>query len=161
MITLGIDPGPEKSAMVHLTDGRVTVARPDIDNDELIDILGNIKDDVILGVEGLQSFGMAVGQSTFQTAYTVGRILQRCRDRNLPIRIVHRGDIKLHLCHSSRAKDANVRQALLDAFPATGGGSTPQVGTKKQPGPLYGIASHSWSALAVAVFTKDMTEASA
>jgi hypothetical protein len=43
-----------------------------------------------------------------------------------------------------RAKDANIRQALIDKI-------GPQ-GTKAQPGPTYGIKSHSWAALAVAVY---------
>jgi len=43
-----------------------------------------------------------------------------------------------------RAKDANIRQALLDLI-------GPQ-GTKKTPGPTYGIKSHTWAALAVAVY---------
>jgi hypothetical protein len=41
-----------------------------------------------------------------------------------------------------RAKDANIRQALIDKLGA--------VGTKKAPGPLYGISGHLWAALAVA-----------
>jgi len=61
----------------------------------------------------------------------------------------------MHLCKNNRAKDANIRQALLDRFPATGGGKAPQIGTKKQPGPLYGVTSHLWSALAVAVTWAD------
>ena len=67
-------------------------------------------------------------------------------------------DVKLHLCKDSRAKDANIRQALLDRFPATGGGKTPQIGTKAQPGPLYGIKSHLWAALGVAVTFADKQE---
>ncbi|MNY62967.1 hypothetical protein D3C86_1998680 [compost metagenome] len=59
--------------------------------------------------------------------------------------------MKLHLCKTPRAKDANVRQALLDMFPRTGGGKTPQIGTKAQPGPLFGVSSHAWAALGVAV----------
>ena len=39
----------------------------------------------------------------------------------------------------------------MDMFPKTGGGSNPSVGTSKQPGVLYGITTHKWAALAVAV----------
>jgi hypothetical protein len=62
---------------------------------------------------------------------------------------VFRKDIKLHLCNSPRAKDANVRQALIDRI-------GPQ-GTKKNQGPTYGIKSHQWAALAVAVYGWDHT----
>ena len=57
----------------------------------------------------------------------------------------------MHLCNSVRAKDSNVRQALLDRFPATGGGKTPQIGTKSKPGPLYGFSKDMWAALGVAL----------
>jgi hypothetical protein len=59
------------------------------------------------------------------------------------VRKVYRQQVKLHLCGSPRAKDANIRQALLDKL-------GPQ-GTKKAPGPTYGVKSHAWAALAVAV----------
>jgi hypothetical protein len=58
-----------------------------------------------------------------------------------------RKDVKLHLCGSPRAKDANIRQALLDRY----GGKEKAIGSKHQRGPLYGIRSHLWAALAVAV----------
>jgi hypothetical protein len=59
---------------------------------------------------------------------------------------VYRRDVKLHICGSQRAKDANIRQALIDCY----GGKVEAIGKKKAPGPLYGISSHAWSALAVA-----------
>jgi hypothetical protein len=51
--------------------------------------------------------------------------------------------VKLHLCHDSRAKDANIRAALIDRFG--------KPGTKKNPGALYGVTRDLWSALAVAI----------
>ena len=59
------------------------------------------------------------------------------------VRLVYRKDVKLHLCGSPRAKDPNIRQALLDKLGP--------VGTKRQPGPCYGVKSHAWAALGVAV----------
>ena len=66
--------------------------------------------------------------------------------------------VMVHLCHDSRAKDTNIRQALLDLFPRAGGGATPQVGTKGKPGPLYGVSSHAWPALAVAITVSGISE---
>ncbi len=54
--------------------------------------------------------------------------------------------VKLALCGDSRAKDANIRQALIDRF-----GGSAAVGRKAAPGPLYGISRDVWSALAIAV----------
>jgi hypothetical protein len=60
----------------------------------------------------------------------------------------------MFLCNSMRAKDANIRRRVLDIFPATGGGKTPQIGTKGHPGPLYGVTSHAISALALGLTFK-------
>jgi hypothetical protein len=50
-----------------------------------------------------------------------------------------------------RAKDANVRQAILDRF----GGKDKAIGKKGCYGPLRSIKSHLWSALAIALFVQD------
>ena len=54
----------------------------------------------------------------------------------------------MHLCGHPRAKDPNIRQALLDRF---GPGREKALGTKKAPGALYGIKGDEWAALAVAI----------
>jgi hypothetical protein len=64
------------------------------------------------------------------------------------VKLVYRKDVKLYLCGSLRATDANIRAALLDRF---GPGREIAVGTKRAPGPLYGIKGDEWSALAVAL----------
>jgi hypothetical protein len=60
--------------------------------------------------------------------------------------------VKMHLCGNTRAKDGNIRQALLDRF---GPGKAIACGTKKQPGPLYGVSKDVWQALALAVTWSD------
>ena len=55
--------------------------------------------------------------------------------------------MKLTLCGDARAKDPNIRAALIDRW---GGSKAAAVGTKKSPGPLYGFKSDMWAALAVA-----------
>ena len=65
---------------------------------------------------------------------------------------IYRMDVKMYLCNNTRAKDGNIRQAIIDRYPANGGGKTPQIGTKKHPGPLYGVSKDVWSALAVAIY---------
>jgi hypothetical protein len=89
----------------------------------------------------IASYGMAVGASTFETCVWIGRFIEVAR---VDVELIFRKDIKLFLCGTMRAKDANIRQALIDKI-------GPQ-GTKKTPGPTYGIKSHSWAALAVAVY---------
>jgi hypothetical protein len=103
-----------------------------------------------LAIEMIASYGMAVGREVFETCVWIGRF-QQAWHKPEAVELVYRRDVKLHLCGTSKAKDPNVRQALLDLFPRTGGGKTPQIGTKAHPGPLYGVTSHAWAALAVAI----------
>ena len=98
----------------------------------------------------IASYGMAVGASVFETCVWIGRFMAEAfSSSGRDLHRVFRKDVKLHLCNSPRAKDANVRQALLDRI-------GPQ-GTKKAQGPTYGIKSHEWAALAVAVYGWDQT----
>lgn len=103
-----------------------------------------------LAIEMIASYGMPVGREVFESCVWIGRFVQAWRDPDA-VRLIYRRDVKLHLCGTSKAKDPNVRQALIDLFPPTGGGAVRQIGTKGQPGPLYGVSSHAWPALGVAV----------
>jgi len=61
--------------------------------------------------------------------------------------------VKMHLCGQARAKDANIRQALIDRF-----GGAAAIGRKAAPGPLYGISGDVWQALGLAVTWWDRRE---
>ena len=141
---LAIDPGTTHSGWVRFADGRVTASGVA----ENHDILEMVDDDSLgnVAIEMIASYGMAVGREVFETCVWIGRFIERRSDRN-ECRLVYRKDVKLHLCGSPRAKDANIRQALIDRW----GGKAEAVGTVKKPGPLYGVKSHAWAALAVAV----------
>jgi hypothetical protein len=144
---IGIDPGPEKSARVLFDGLRVTVAQI-LPNDQLLESLGRgLHVRVPIYCEHIASYGMAVGASVFETCVWIGRFMQISQQAGSQFSRVFRRDIKLHLCNSPRAKDGNVRQALIDRL-------GPQ-GTKKAPGPTYGVKSHEWAALAVAVYGWD------
>lgn len=145
--TLAIDPGTDQSGWC-LYDGSV-IDSGVADNH---DILSRIKNSTAssLAIEMISSYGMPVGRETFETVRWIGRFQQAWHSPE-SVRLIFRRDIKIALCGTTKAKDANVRQAILDRFPRSGGGKTPQVGTKSKPGPLYGVKSHAWSALAVAV----------
>jgi hypothetical protein len=99
--------------------------------------------------EMIASYGMAVGKDVFNTCVWIGRFVQTAKPCTTDL--VYRQDVKMHLCKTTKAKDANISQAIKDLFPKTGGGKNPVVGTKKQPGPLYGVKSHIWPALGVAL----------
>lgn len=141
-ITVGIDPGPRESAYVAW-DGSRVINSGDLPNGELAEYLDSAGDGVTVACEWIESFGMAVGREVFETVFAIGTFSQHAL-----LRLVPRRDVKLHLCQSPRAKDGNIRQALIDRFGA--------VGTKKNQGHLFGIAGHRWAALAVAVTAHDL-----
>ena len=151
MIHLGIDPGPVESAFVWWDAEAEKVIRLEsipafgIDSLTIGPLLKGVD---FVSIEWIECFGMAVGQETFRTVAGIGWFASLLYDRTWSIRLVPRRSVKMHLCNSMRAKDANVRQALIDRFG--------KVGTKKQPGKLYGVATHYWAALGVAVYSADV-----
>lgn len=160
---LCIDPGTTESGYVVYNGERVSSQNSGIKNEDMIDrIKGEGKYEIafpvdIIIIEMISSYGMAVGESTFETCVWIGRFIEAFYDPEKAHR-VYRRDIKMHLCNTMRAKDTNIRQAVLDKFPAIGGGKTPQIGTKKQPGPLYGITGHAMSALALGITYFELEE---
>ncbi len=151
MKLLCIDPGTKKSGAVIFNGEEIIESYPEIDNHELLEKIDYdfMYDCEKLAIEMVASYGMAVGKEVFETCVWIGRFLQLFGQ--IHTERIFRKDVKLCLCNSMRAKDTNIRQAILDRFPATGGGKTPQVGIKKQPGPLFGVSKHAWAALAVGI----------
>lgn len=144
---MAIDPGTSQSGFVKLYSGRV-MTRGVLPNADVLKLVAAHQGPI--AIEMIASYGMAVGKEVFETCVWIGRFKQAAQNPD-GVWLIYRRDVKLHLCGTTQANDANIRQALLDMFPATGGGKTPQVGTKNLPGPLFGVTSHAWSALGVAV----------
>ena len=155
MKVLAIDPGPTESAWLYLINGEI-VSMEKADNETVLSRISQRWElDSHLAIEMVASYGMPVGAEVFETVLWTGRFIQAWQGSWSK---VYRKEVKIHLCNSMRAKDSNIRQALLDKFPATGGGKTPQVGTKSQRGPLYGVKSDIWAALGVAVTYSETKE---
>lgn len=148
MNILAIDPGTTESGWCVYDGSRVIDSGVLPNDDMLVKVCASRADR--LCIEMIASYGMAVGREVFETCVWIGRF-QQAWHKPEGVELVYRRNVKLHLCGTAKAKDTNVRQALLDMFPRTGGGKTPQIGTKGQPGPLYGVSSHAWPALGVAV----------
>src|SRR5690242_14522604 len=158
MIVLAIDPGPEQSAwIIRNTEPR---AKPlpmrFVKDDNLFlrrKLPGWCKDSrrPVLSIEMIASYGMPVGREVFETCVWIGRFVEAWGGL---FAFVYRRDVKLHLCGSPRAKDANVRQALLDKW----GGKQQAIGTKASPGPLRGVKADCWAALGVAVTYAETVE---
>lgn len=149
---LAIDPGTDQSGWCAFYGGRV-IASGVMPNDEMLAYVKRAHFEIngyLLAIEMIASYGMGVGREVFETCVWIGRFKQAWFDPDA-VRLVYRRDVKLHLCGTSKAKDANIRKAIIDLYPRSGGGKTPQIGTKAQPGPLYGVSSHAWPALGVAI----------
>jgi len=145
MIVLAIDPGPERSAIVEW-DGKTILHFRIAPNDTLLCEDFPMSHAGIMVIEQIKSYGMAVSDSIFNTVFWTGRFCQAWKG---PWSRVPRREVKLHLCGSMRAKDSNIRQALIDRFGAPG--------TKKAPGLTYGISKDLWQAFALAVYWTDTT----
>lgn len=148
---LAIDPGPVQSGWALYGDGRV-IASGTRSNHALLVDLRHDEPTANLAIEMIASYGMPVGREVFETVWWIGRFTQAW-PRPEEVRLIYRRDVKLELCGSARAKDANVRAALIDRVG--------KPGTKKQPGPTYGVKGDAWSALAVAVTATAQARAAA
>jgi hypothetical protein len=148
-----IDPGTIVSGVVVIDTltKELSSVYSEIDNEELLKKIPFTYSQVCdhLAIEMVASYGMPVGREVFETVVWIGRFMQAFDPQADRVTKIYRKDVKIALCGSYKAKDSNIRQALIDRYPADGGGRTPQVGTKNEPGPLSGVAKHAWSALAV------------
>lgn len=158
---LSIDPGNEFSAYSLLDKNLKPIRFGKVINYELLEIINEIlfiekKEDGKFGcnidhvaIEMIASYGMAVGKEVFETCVWIGRFYQAIYEQgNIIPCFIYRKDEKMNLCNSMRAKDANIRQALIDRFGP--------VGTKKNQGWFYGVKKDVWAAIAVGVTFHDM-----
>jgi len=158
MIILAIDPGTTHSAYVlYDSDTMYVLDKGKLDNVQLRSKLcrhynreGAAWRADEVAIEMIASYGMPVGKDVFETCVWIGRF-EEIVFRKCPVHKVYRKDVKMHLCGTTKAKDGNIRQALIDRFEPSGGGATPQIGIKSNPGPLYGFAKDMWAALGVAI----------
>jgi len=150
---LGVDPGTTESASCLIDTRTGTIEHYcKVPNEEALECVSvvNGQDQTALFIEMFASYGMPVGRDVFTTCLWIGQLYRewdRRVDKWGKPALVYRKDVVLHHCHSRRAKDANIRRAMLDRFG--------EQGTKKAPGPTYGISKDVWSALAIAAYGVD------
>lgn len=147
-IIFAIDPGNIESgyALIEmpcfklLDFGKVT-------NEELLKFLPTVASQSdALAIEMVASYGMAVGKSVFDTCVWIGRFIQAAEKEHT---FVYRKEEKICLCGSLKAKDGNIRQALIDRY-ATSDFKNGK-GNKKNPDTFYGVSKDVWQAIAVGV----------
>lgn len=139
MRILAIDPGTHASGYV-LYEGKVITSGV-MDNDDLLKIVLDDKSDA-LAIEGFRARGNVIDNNCVQTIRWEGRFVQAwgCPE---DVMLVARSDVKKFLCLPGSADDAKVNAGLRRLLG--------EKGTKANPGPLFGISSHAWAALGVAV----------
>ena len=149
-----MDPGNEQSAWIIYDPVNKVPVRFGLEPNE--DVLYRIHNRELsmtathLDCEMIASYGMPVGSTVFDTCVWIGRFIESwlsCAE-HATFTQIYRKDVKMHLCGQTRAKDSNIRQAIMDRY-----GSTRQaaIGTKKNPGPLYGFKKDIWAAMGVAI----------
>jgi hypothetical protein len=104
---------------------------------------------VAIEMIGHYGTGMPAGKEVFDTCVWIGRFMEHLLSKGVVSDLVMRRDVKLHICGTSKAKDSNIRQALVDRFAP--GEPNYGKGTKKKPGWFYGFSEDMWQAYALAV----------
>lgn len=163
---LAIDPGTAESAYVLLSPDLKPVAFAKMENEHLVDeavlqmlehmdedLFGKVSDRVEVAIEMVASYGMAVGREVFETCVWIGRFWEELRNFKKKT-YIYRKDEKLTLCHSQKANDSTIRQALVDRFAY--GYSNHGKGTKDNPSVFYKFKKDCWQAMAVGVTYHDM-----
>ena len=150
MRILAIDPGNQQSAYALLDADLRPVKFAKKTNDEVMkDCITILEENTtVVVIEMIASYGMAVGKEVFETCVWIGRFIERLAPEKY--NLIYRREEKENLCGSMRAKDSNIRQALIDRFGV--------VGTKKNPGWFYGVSKDVWAAIAVGVTYHDKVE---
>jgi hypothetical protein len=105
-------------------------------------------------VEGVTNYGTAAGKDTFGTCIQIGRLVEILLARDFPVTIIYRPHVRLTVGGSPRAREPEIKASLRSWY----GGEKAAKGNKANPGPLYHVKGHAWSALALAfAFLMDRT----
>ena len=154
-----VDPGNTHSGFAVIRMPDFALCEFDkVENDELLIMLesyshANVVD--VVAIEMVASYGMAVGKDVFETCVWIGRFVQATQPKKATF--VYRKEEKLCLCGSLKAKDSNIRQALIDRYAKFDFKNGK--GVKKKPDTFYGVSKDVWQAIAVGVTSYENQQA--
>jgi hypothetical protein len=149
---IAIDPGPEQTAVAVMDRDSLHVWDFFIkDNLEVLDYLNlegsnprRLQHDI--RIEMIASYGMAVGATVFETCVWIGRFMQAADPHQDRTKRIFRREVKMHLCGNATAKDANIRQAIIDKYESMYGSAV-----TKKGGMLYRASKDVWAAIGVGI----------
>jgi len=155
MKLLSIDPGNEMSGYVWMNEDYTIINIGKVENKNILQFIeDNRHIKIKVCIEMVASYGMSVGQTVFDTCVWIGRFYQASYERSDYIpKLIFRKDVKMNLCGQTRAKDTNIKQALIDRFAY--GVPNNGKGYKKDPGYFYGFKADIWQAYALGVTCLD------
>ena len=154
---LAIDPGTTHSGVCIIDDWTYKPLKiGKFENKKLVDELEDFLPVSMSVIEmiGHYGTGMPAGKEVFDTCVWIGRFIEQLSCCCDIVQTLPRQTVKAHLCQSVRAKDGNVRQALVDRFAP--GEPNYGKGTKKVPGFFYGFSADIWQSFALAVTYNDL-----
>ena len=105
MKVLALDPGDTYTGYCFIDQETLRPIRFGKEANHIVLLMVQLEAYDFLVIERVASYGMAVGKHVFETCEWVGRFSQASTS---PVGYIYRQDEKLHICHDSRAKDANI-----------------------------------------------------
>lgn len=160
-LVLAFDPGPKETGWLigeFGTTNDVIVHSHDIAANDSLLLWSRCASSsgwsyVHIVIEEFVCYGKPVGVDSIAMIHFMGRLHEvLLRSTGVEAEYISHKDVGDHLCHSVKAKNSHIRQVLIDRY---GPGKEKAIGLKKRPGPLYGVHTHEWSALALAVTVAD------
>jgi hypothetical protein len=146
-VLIGLDPGPETSGVVVYRAGgspQVLEAHAKLDWPGVRQLMNQYPAWSTTFLCERVSAGAISGKHILQTSEVCGRFMEYADSRNLKHHLYYRREVLAALgVGSGASKDALVRQVVLELHPEG-------TGSKKKPGPLFGVATHAWQALGLA-----------
>lgn len=148
---LAIDPGNVYSAYAIVdTEDYAPVRFEKATNRRVEDVvLGNRFLKYPIVIEQVGNYGMPVGREVFQTCEAIGRFSLLAEHTKVCFERMTRKEVVVWICGTARAKDTNVRRALIDRFAKHD--LKNGKGTKNKKDWFYGFKADMWSAYALAV----------
>lgn len=140
---LAIDPGSEESGWCMIGEKLRPEKSGKAQNRDLLHGIYTCGEISRCVIERIESYGLGVGRTVFDTCIWTGRFVEACAKRDIPVWLLPRREVKLHLCGRMSAKDANIVAALRERFG--------DKGTKREPGWFYGFKGDIWQAYALGV----------